>query len=47
MKTLKRISFLAIAALFFAPTFQSCKKGEEDPGLSLRSRTARLAGEPE
>jgi hypothetical protein len=45
MKTLKRISFLAIAALFFAPTFQSCKKGEEDPGLSLRSRTARLAGE--
>jgi len=45
MKTLKRISFLALAALFFAPTFQSCKKGEEDPGLSLRSRTARLAGE--
>ena len=36
---------MAIAALFFAPTFQSCKKGEEDPGLSLRSRTARLAGE--
>lgn len=45
MKTLKRISFFAIAALFFAPAFQSCKKGDEDPGLSLRSRKARLAGE--
>ncbi len=45
MKTLKKFALVAIAGLFFAPAFQSCKKGEEDPGLSLRSRKARLAGE--
>ena len=26
-------------------TFKNCKKGEDDPSVSLRSRTARVAGE--
>lgn len=45
MKNLKKFIGIALAAAFFAPTFQSCIKGEDDPALSLRSRTARLAGE--
>ena len=33
---------LALIALFLFPT---CKKGEDDPAISLRSRTTRLTGE--
>jgi hypothetical protein len=31
--------------LFFTLPFQSCKKGEDDPALSFRSRKARVVGE--
>ncbi len=34
-----------IAAALIVPSFQSCKKGENDPGLSFSSRKARVAGE--
>jgi hypothetical protein len=42
---MKKLLILGIAALATAGTLQSCKKGENDPFLSLRSRKARLAGE--
>lgn len=35
---------LSIGALL-SPALQSCKKGDEDPALSLRSRKGRLAGD--
>lgn len=44
MKTLKQTLFLGLMALMVIPTFNSCKKGEDDP-TSLRSRKARLTGE--
>ena len=35
-----------LASMVFAMAFtSSCKKGENDPGISLRSRTSRLSGE--
>src|SRR5687768_220910 len=34
-----------IALVFISLFFTTCKKGEDDPFLSLRSRTNRLAGE--
>jgi hypothetical protein len=40
----KAILFLLVVALAI-PVFQSCKKGDNDPLISLRSRKARLAGE--
>jgi hypothetical protein len=44
MKT--KITFKLIAlALLVMPFFNSCKKGEGDPSISLRSRKARLTGE--
>lgn len=36
---------LFVAAAGLLATMPSCKKGENDPGLSLKSRKARLAGE--
>ncbi|MFH0895173.1 MAG: hypothetical protein V2A54_12125 [Bacteroidota bacterium] len=45
MKSLKITVAVVLAALFMAPVFNGCKKGEEDPGMSLKSRKARLAGE--
>ena len=42
MKTKTIFLFIAIASLI---TLDSCKKGDNDPGLSLRSRTARLEGD--
>lgn len=45
MKTTKKVIFALMAAALVAPTLESCKKGENDPGLSLRSRKARVAGE--
>jgi hypothetical protein len=36
------LSVLAVASV---ASFTACKKGAEDPGLTFRSRTARLAGE--
>lgn len=38
------LAVLSIGVLL-APALESCKKGEEDPGLSLRSRKGRVAGE--
>lgn len=36
-------TFIAVAIV--SVTVQSCKKGEDDPALSLSSRKARFAGE--
>lgn len=36
---------VAILLAGFAFSFQSCKRGDNDPGLSLKSRTARLKGD--
>lgn len=41
MKTIK----FAILALVVTGSLFSCKRGENDPGLTLKSRTARLTGE--
>jgi hypothetical protein len=35
----------ALAIIFLISVFSSCKKGPDDPLVSLRSRKARLAGE--
>lgn len=40
---MKRIFIGGIALLLLLP-FLSCKKGEDDPGISFRSRKTRLAG---
>ncbi len=37
------IAIIGIAVML--PALQSCKKGENDPAISLKSRTARLSGE--
>lgn len=41
----KNISVFSILMLTLIFTFEGCKKGENDPGLSLKSRKGRLAGE--
>jgi hypothetical protein len=45
-QTLKFKTFviMAFCAIFTLP-FQSCKKGADDPALSMRSRKARVVGE--
>jgi len=42
---MKKIFILGLATVIAAGTMQSCKKGENDPFFSLRSRKARIAGE--
>jgi len=42
--TMSRIYMLTFCAVLFGGALSSCKKGEDDPFLSLRSRKARLAG---
>lgn len=42
-KLFKSATLIALT-VFGAVAIQSCKKGEEDPGLTLRSRDGRLAG---
>ncbi len=42
---MKRLLLVLLVAVFAMPTFQSCKKGENDPSISLKSRKARLVGE--
>lgn len=42
---MKRVLALLLVALIAIPAFQSCKKGENDPAISLKSRKARLVGE--
>ena len=45
MKQFSRLFFILLAVVITLPTLQSCKKGEMDPALSLKSRKARMAGE--
>jgi hypothetical protein len=42
---MKAIKYIAIAAVALSAGLTSCKKGENDPFLSLSSRKARLTGE--
>jgi hypothetical protein len=45
MKTIKN-TLLAIATVALVmPVFNGCKKGENDPAISLRSRKSRITGE--
>lgn len=44
MKTLKRTFLLVAVAAMLMPLLDSCKKGKEDPGISFRSRNARVTG---
>lgn len=45
MKKIKSSLPLVLVSLAMAATYSGCKKGEDDPFLSLRSRKARVAGE--
>lgn len=45
MKHTKKVLTAALIAAITLPALNSCKKGEGDPFLSLRSRKARVAGE--
>ncbi len=42
---IKKLLLFALVATLTVPSFQSCKKGENDPFLSLKSRKARLKGD--
>jgi hypothetical protein len=42
---MKKLLFLAAGALVLTANLSSCKKGENDPFLSLKSRKARVTGE--
>jgi hypothetical protein len=42
---MKKVLVSILIAAFFVPAFVGCKKGAEDPGLSLSSRNKRLIGE--
>lgn len=44
MKTLKKTLLMVAVAAMLMPLLDSCKKGKEDPGISLRSRNARVTG---
>lgn len=42
---MKKVLLLALSTLLLAGSFTSCKKGENDPAVSLASRKARVSGE--
>lgn len=42
---MQKASWMVLGAILLTGIISSCKKGEEDPFLSLRSRKARLVGE--
>jgi hypothetical protein len=42
---MKKVLFGALALALVAGSFTSCKKGENDPFMSLKSRKGRMAGE--
>lgn len=42
---MKKIIIFSFSTILISLSFLSCKKGEHDPFLSLRSRTARLTGD--
>jgi hypothetical protein len=39
---MKRLALVLLAVVLAIPAFQSCKKGENDPAISLKSRDARI-----
>jgi hypothetical protein len=41
----RKAQLITVMALVAVTTFTGCKKGEEDPFISLRSRTSRITGE--
>jgi len=45
MKNVKKLLVVTLIALFAIPMLNSCKKGDGDPALSLKSRAGRLKGE--
>lgn len=45
MKKITNVLAVLSIGVLLAPALESCKKGDEDPGLSLRSRKGRVAGE--
>lgn len=42
---MKKFLLVVLIGAFAMPMFQSCKKGPNDPGISLKSRKSRLVGE--
>lgn len=42
---LRNYILIILGAALMMPTFQSCKKGPNDPAISLKSRSSRLCGE--
>jgi hypothetical protein len=42
---MKRVLLVILMAALIMPAFVSCKKGDRDPFLSLKSRKARLVGD--
>lgn len=42
---MRKIILLTLASALVLGTFSSCKKGENDPAMSLKTRKARLTGE--
>ncbi|MEY3425959.1 MAG: hypothetical protein RL679_1317 [Bacteroidota bacterium] len=44
-KNMKKLIVLSLAAIALIANLSSCKKGENDPFLSLKSRKARVVGE--
>ncbi|MBI4645874.1 MAG: hypothetical protein HY738_04575 [Bacteroidia bacterium] len=42
---MKKLIVITLCALMVIPVFNTCKKGENDPLLSFRSRKKRLVGE--
>lgn len=45
MRKLTNVLVIISVGVLLAPVLEGCKKGDEDPGLSLRSRKGRIAGE--
>ena len=43
MKKVNKIFALLMLVILVSPAFNSCKKGENDPAISLKSRDGRLA----
>lgn len=41
---MKKVLFVILMAAFIIPAMVSCKKGPNDPGVSLKSRDSRLIG---
>lgn len=42
---MKKLLIVLLAVVLAVPAFQACKKGKNDPAISLKSRKARLVGE--